>query len=73
MKVVYTLRHRAHHPERELEDSRFQEPFEHPGRAEIIRAALAADGRFGPSNFDAKKLRTPKMMPKRAKTTIGRY
>ena len=46
MKVVYTLRHRAHHPERELEDSRFQEPFEHPGRAEIIRAALAADGRF---------------------------
>ena len=46
MKVVYTLRHRAHHPERELEDSRFQEPFEHPGRAEIIRAALAADERF---------------------------
>jgi len=46
VKVVYTLRHRAHHPERELEDSRFQEPFEHPGRAEIIRAALAADERF---------------------------
>ena len=46
MKVVYTLRHRLHHPERELEGSSFQEPFEHPGRAETIRAALAADDRF---------------------------
>lgn len=46
MKVVYSLRHRAHHPEREFEDARFQEPFEHPGRAEIIRATLAADDRF---------------------------
>ncbi len=46
MKVVYTLRHRMHHPQRELEGSSFQEPFEHPGRAEIIRAALAADGSF---------------------------
>ena len=46
MKVVYTLRHRLHHPEREIESSGFQEPFEHPGRAEMIRAALAADGTF---------------------------
>ena len=46
MKVVYTLRHRLHHPERELERSRLQPPFEHPGRAETIRAALAADDRF---------------------------
>jgi acetoin utilization deacetylase AcuC-like enzyme len=46
VKVVYTLRHRLHHPERELEGSRFQDPFEHPGRAETIRAALAADDRF---------------------------
>ena len=46
VKAVYTLRHRLHHPERELEGSSFQEPFEHPGRAETIRAALAADDRF---------------------------
>jgi acetoin utilization deacetylase AcuC-like enzyme len=46
VKVVYTLRHRLHHPEREIESSRFQEPFEHPGRAEVIRATLAADDAF---------------------------
>jgi acetoin utilization deacetylase AcuC-like enzyme len=46
VKVVYTLRHRLHHPERELESSGFQEPYEHPGRAEMIRAALAADPSF---------------------------
>lgn len=46
VKVVYSLRHRAHHPQREFESSGFQEPFEHPERAEIIRAALAADGSF---------------------------
>jgi acetoin utilization deacetylase AcuC-like enzyme len=46
VKVVYSLRHRAHHPQRELESSGFQEPFERPERAEIIRAALAADGAF---------------------------
>jgi acetoin utilization deacetylase AcuC-like enzyme len=46
VKAVYTLRHRLHHPEHELEGSSFQEPFEHPGRAETIRAALAADERF---------------------------
>jgi acetoin utilization deacetylase AcuC-like enzyme len=46
VKVVYTLRHRLHHPQREFEASGFQEPLEHPGRAEIIRAALAADSEF---------------------------
>lgn len=46
VKVVYTLRHRAHHPEAELEDSRFQPPFEHPGRAEVIREVLAGDDLF---------------------------
>ncbi len=46
MKVVYTLRHRLHHPEQEIESGRVQEPFEHPGRAEMIRAALAADDTF---------------------------
>ena len=46
MKVVYTLRHRLHHPQHEFEASNVQEPLEHPGRAEIIRAALAADSAF---------------------------
>lgn len=46
MKVVYTLRHRLHHPEHEMEAGRLQTPFEHPGRAEMIRAALAADDSF---------------------------
>ena len=46
VKVVYSLRHRAHHPQREFESSGFQEPFENPERAEIIRAALATDDRF---------------------------
>jgi acetoin utilization deacetylase AcuC-like enzyme len=38
--------HRLHHPERELESSAFQPPFEHPERAELILAALLADGGF---------------------------
>ncbi len=46
MKVVYTLRHRLHHPQCEFEAGGFQEPLEHPERAEIIRAALAADDTF---------------------------
>jgi acetoin utilization deacetylase AcuC-like enzyme len=46
VNVVYTLRHRLHHPQQEFETSRFQAPFEHPERAEIIRAALATDERF---------------------------
>jgi acetoin utilization deacetylase AcuC-like enzyme len=46
VKVVYTLRHRLHHPEQEFEHSRFQKPFEIPERVEIIQAALMADSRF---------------------------
>ena len=46
MRVLYSLHHNLHHPQREFEASGFQEPFEHPGRAEIIRQALAADERF---------------------------
>jgi acetoin utilization deacetylase AcuC-like enzyme len=46
VKVVYTLRHRLHHPEQELEAGHLQDPFEHPGRAEMIRSALAADDAF---------------------------
>jgi acetoin utilization deacetylase AcuC-like enzyme len=46
MKVVYTLRHRSHHPQFELENGKLQPPFEHPGRAEMIRSALAADSSF---------------------------
>lgn len=46
MKAVYTLRHRLHHPQREIESSGFQDPIERPLRAEVIRAALAADESF---------------------------
>jgi acetoin utilization deacetylase AcuC-like enzyme len=46
VKVVYTLRHRHHHPRHEIEHGMVQEPFEHPGRAEIIRSSLAADDTF---------------------------
>jgi len=46
VKVVYSFRHRAHHPEQEFEESRLHEPHEHPGRAEAIRASLATDSRF---------------------------
>ena len=46
MQVVYSLRHQQHRPRQEVEAGRLQEPFEHPGRAEIIRAALAADEAF---------------------------
>ncbi len=44
--AVVSDRHRLHDPERELEGSRFQPPFESPHRAEVIRAALEADARF---------------------------
>jgi acetoin utilization deacetylase AcuC-like enzyme len=44
--VFASDRHRLHDPEQEIEASAFQPPFEHPGRAEAIRAALAADQRF---------------------------
>ena len=46
MKVVYSPEHRLHAPRAEFEKSRFQPPFEHAGRAEVIRAALAADANF---------------------------
>ena len=46
MRVFASDRHRLHDPEQEIESSGFQAPFEHPGRAEVIRAALAADDRF---------------------------
>jgi acetoin utilization deacetylase AcuC-like enzyme len=44
--VFASDRHRLHDPEHEIEASALQLPFEHPGRAEAIRAALAADERF---------------------------
>ena len=46
MKVVYSPAHFGHDPEYELEASKFGAPWEHPGRAEKIRQALEADGRF---------------------------
>jgi acetoin utilization deacetylase AcuC-like enzyme len=46
VKVVYTLRHRLHHPEQEFEHSRFQRPFEVPERVEIIQAELMEDSRY---------------------------
>ena len=46
MKVVASVKHRLHDPHREIESSGFQVPFEHPGRAETIAAALRADERF---------------------------
>jgi len=47
MRVFASERHRGHDPEREIESSGFQAPFERPHRADVIRAALVADGRFG--------------------------
>jgi len=44
--VVASERHRLHDPQAEIESSGLQPPFEHPGRADAIRAVLAADGRF---------------------------
>ena len=38
--------HRRHAPEREIESSRFQAPYEHPGRADAIRNALAMSPSF---------------------------
>lgn len=61
MKVVYSLRHRAHHPQREFEASGFQEPYETPARAEIIRSALAADGAFdfvAPDDWGSEPIET---------------
>lgn len=44
VRYVHSPDHALHAPDRELELGRLQEPFEHPGRAEIIRAALDAAG-----------------------------
>jgi acetoin utilization deacetylase AcuC-like enzyme len=44
--VVASDRHRQHSPRAEIESSGLQPPFEHPGRAEAIRAVLAVDDRF---------------------------
>jgi acetoin utilization deacetylase AcuC-like enzyme len=44
--VLASERHRLHDPEHEIEASALQAPFEHPGRADAIRAALAGDERF---------------------------
>ncbi len=46
MLVVSSDRHRLHAPRAEIESSGLQPPFEHPGRADAIRDALAADDRF---------------------------
>jgi len=46
MRVFASERHRRHDPERELESSGFQTPFESPRRADVIRAALAAEPGF---------------------------
>jgi acetoin utilization deacetylase AcuC-like enzyme len=46
IRVFASDRHRGHDPEHEIEASGLQVPFEHPGRAEAIHVALAADQRF---------------------------
>jgi acetoin utilization deacetylase AcuC-like enzyme len=46
MRAFVSPTHRLHDPERELESSAFQTPFENPQRAELILAAMANDGRF---------------------------
>ncbi len=44
--VVASPAHRLHSPLAEIEASGLQSPWEHPGRAEAIHDALAADDRF---------------------------
>jgi acetoin utilization deacetylase AcuC-like enzyme len=46
VRAFASPRHQLHDPEHEIESSGLQAPFEHPGRAEAIRAALVADGGF---------------------------
>ncbi len=46
MKVVLSDTHRLHSPEVEVSTSMSHSPFEHAGRVEAIRTALAADQRF---------------------------
>lgn len=55
MKVVYTDVHKLHDPKTSIEQSAMVPPWEHVGRAEAIRATLAADDRFdfvSPSSWD---------------------
>ncbi len=57
MLVVASDRHRLHAPIAEIESSGLQSPFEHPGRADAIRATLSADDRFTvvePDNWGAE-------------------
>jgi len=46
MRFVHSPDHALHSPNQELELSRFQAPFEHPGRVEVILRALLDDGTF---------------------------
>jgi acetoin utilization deacetylase AcuC-like enzyme len=46
MRAFSSIRHRLHAPQHEIESSGLQAPFEHPGRAEVIRGALADDDAF---------------------------
>lgn len=59
MRVVASDRHRGHAPLAEIESSGLQPPFEHPGRADAIHEALAADDRFSivePTTFDTSSI-----------------
>ena len=46
VRAFSSPKHRLHDPDQELESSAFQAPFENPQRAELIRAALVANGCF---------------------------
>ncbi len=46
MHVVHSPRHAEHAPAHEISKSQTHAPFEHPGRADSILAALVADDRF---------------------------
>ena len=46
IRAFASANHRLHDPQRELESSAFQPPFENPQRAELILAALRTDGGF---------------------------
>jgi len=46
LRFVFSGDHALHAPDRELELSRFQPPFEHPGRAQVILDALSSDRFF---------------------------
>jgi acetoin utilization deacetylase AcuC-like enzyme len=46
IRAFASPRHRLHDPEREIESSGFQPPFENPRRADLIAEALEASGDF---------------------------